>query len=338
MLEAEEVDGVVIGRALLADPDFVEKAKEGRYEEIAPCAACGVGCVGEQTKRRPASCVINPLAGRELEFEEQPAKEAKKILVVGAGIAGLAAARILAKRGHHVLVAEKEQKAGGQLNLACRAPFKQEISKWIVYLKAECDRYGVEIRYETLADQAMIKETDPDVVILATGAKPVLLPVDGKEEMIAANDILSGKISIPGGNVAVIGGGMVGIETAEYLLHHSRGAAKVTLIEMAESIGQGMVPNNLVPTLKRLQQERVQVVTGAKVKSLEQGTVTVETAAGEVQYPGFTHVVCAVGSKAWNPLYEEIKDTYETYVIGDAREVAQALEAVRAAYELGYQL
>lgn len=335
VLEAEEVDGVVIGRALLADPDFVEKAKEGRYEEIAPCAACGVG---EQTKRRPASCVINPLAGRELEFEEQPAKEAKKILVVGAGIAGLAAARILAKRGHHVLVAEKEQKAGGQLNLACRAPFKQEISKWIVYLKAECDRYGVEIRYETLADQAMIKETDPDVVILATGAKPVLLPVDGKEEMIAANDILSGKISIPGGNVAVIGGGMVGIETAEYLLHHSRGAAKVTLIEMAESIGQGMVPNNLVPTLKRLQQERVQVVTGAKVKSLEQGTVTVETAAGEVQHPGFTHVVCAVGSKAWNPLYEEIKDTYETYVIGDAREVAQALEAVRAAYELGYQL
>lgn len=338
VLEAEEVDGVVIGRALLADPDFVEKAKEGRYEEIAPCAACGVGCVGEQTKRRPASCVINPLAGRELEFEEQPAKEAKKILVVGAGIAGLAAARILAKRGHHVLVAEKEQKAGGQLNLACRAPFKQEISKWIVYLKAECDRYGVEIRYETLADQAMIKETDPDVVILATGAKPVLLPVDGKEEMIAANDILSGKISIPGGNVAVIGGGMVGIETAEYLLHHSRGAAKVTLIEMAESIGQGMVPNNLVPTLKRLQQERVQVVTGAKVKSLEQDTVTVETAAGEVQHPGFTHVVCAVGSKAWNPLYEEIKDTYETYVIGDAREVAQALEAVRAAYELGYQL
>ena len=338
VLEAEEVDGVVIGRALLADPDFVEKAKEGRYEEIAPCAACGVGCVGEQTKRRPASCVINPLAGRELEFEEQPAKEAKKILVVGAGIAGLAAARILAKRGHHVLVAEKEQKAGGQLNLACRAPFKQEISKWIVYLKAECDRYGVEIRYETLADQAMIKEINPDVVILATGAKPVLLPVDGKEEMIAANDILSGKISIPGGNVAVIGGGMVGIETAEYLLHHSRGAAKVTLIEMAESIGQGMVPNNLVPTLKRLQQERVQVVTGAKVKSLEQGTVTVETAAGEVQHPGFTHVVCAVGSKAWNPLYEEIKDTYETYVIGDAREVAQALEAVRAAYELGYQL
>ena len=235
-------------------------------------------------------------------------------------------------------MAEKEQKAGGQLNLACRAPFKQEISKWIVYLKTECDRYGVEIRYETLADPTVIKEIEPDVVILATGAEPLILPIEGKEDMIAANDILSGKISIPGGNVAVIGGGMVGIETAEYLIHHSRGAAKVTLIEMTERIGQGMVPNNLVPTMKRLKQEQIQIVTGAKVKSLEQGTVTVETPAGEVRYPEFTHVVCAVGSKAWNPLYEEIKDTYETYVIGDAREVAQALEAVRAAYELGYRL
>ena len=91
ILEADEVDGVVLGRALLADPDFVEKAEEKRYDEIAPCAACGVGCVGEQTKKRPASCVINPLAGRELEFEEKPASEAKSIVVVGAGIGGLAA-------------------------------------------------------------------------------------------------------------------------------------------------------------------------------------------------------------------------------------------------------
>ena len=96
MIETNEVDGVVLGRALLADPDFVEKAEEKRYDEIAPCAGCGVGCVGEQTKRRPASCVINPLAGRETEFEEKPAESEKNVLVVGAGIGGLAAARILA--------------------------------------------------------------------------------------------------------------------------------------------------------------------------------------------------------------------------------------------------
>lgn len=338
VFEANEVDGVVIGRALLADPDFVEKAEAKRYDEIAPCAACGVGCVGEQTKRRPATCVINPTAGRELEFEEKPAEEAKNIFIAGAGIGGLAAARMLAKRGHHVVVAEREKKAGGQLNLACRAPFKQEISKWIVYLLNECSRYGVDIRYETEVTSDVIKAEQPDVVLLATGAEPFVLPVEGKESMIQANDVLSGKVPIPGGNVAVIGGGMVGMETAEYVLHHARGAARVTLIEMLDGIGQGMVPNNLVPTMARFKQENVQMITGAKVKSIEAGTITVDTKQGEVKYPGFTHIVCAVGSKSWNPLYEEIKDTYETYVIGDAKEVAQALEAVRAAYELAYRL
>lgn len=132
----------------------------------------------------------------------------------------------------------------------------------------ECDRYGAEIRYEIEVNADVIKAENPDIVILATGAEPIVLPVEGKETMIQANDVLSGKVPILGGNAAIIGGGMVGIETAEYVLHHSRGAARAALIEMTDSIGQGMVPNNLVPTMARLRQENVQMITGARVKRL----------------------------------------------------------------------
>ena len=146
----------------------------------------------------------------------------------------------------------------------------------------ECARYGVEIRYETEATSAMIEELRPQIVILATGAKPFLLPIEGKETMVLANDVLNGDVNIPSGNVAIIGGGMVGMETAEYILHHARGNASVTLIEMMDTIGQGMVPNNLVPTMKRFKQEGVQMITSAKVKSIQEGTITVETKQGEM--------------------------------------------------------
>ncbi|MFQ7527794.1 MAG: hypothetical protein ACLRMN_09645 [Mediterraneibacter gnavus] len=207
--------------------------------------------MGEQTKRRPASCVINSLAGRELEFEEQPAKEEKKVLVVGAGIAGLVRRQGSLQNGDIMSLWQKRTESGRSVKSGMPRAVKQEISKWIVYLKAECDRYGVEIRYETLADQAMIKETDPDVVILATGAKPVLLPVDWQrrddrgQRHFEWKDFHSGRKCCRDRrrngrnrdwqNICSI--------TPE-------GAAKVTLIEMAESISQGMVPNNLVPTLK----------------------------------------------------------------------------------------
>ena len=337
LLENDKADICMIGRANLCEPEFCNKAQAGHEEDIRPCIGC-LRCLNGIMFGKRVACTVNPSLEPENEDTITPAKETKNVLVIGGGPAGMEAAYVAAKRGHHVVVFEKEKKAGGQLNLACRAPFKQEISKWIVYLLQECDRYGAEIRYEIEVNADVIKAENPDIVILATGAEPIVLPVEGKETMIQANDVLSGKVPILGGNAAIIGGGMVGIETAEYVLHHSRGAARAALIEMTDSIGQGMVPNNLVPTMARLRQENVQMITGARVKKIDAGTIIADTKKGEMKYPGFTHVICAVGSKAWNPLYEEIKDTYETYVIGDAKEVAQALEAVRGAYELGYRL
>ncbi len=337
VVERGEADGLVIGRALLADEAFVNKAMNGCYEEIAPCTGCGIGCVGEQTKRRPATCVINPRAGRERELVWTKAQQPKKVLVIGGGIGGLAAAYVCAKRGHQVTLAEKEAELGGQMRLACRAPFKQELSKWMVYLQHQCAQYPIDMRMQCEADAALVEKERPDVVIVATGASPQLPPF-AQEGSITAHDVLAEKVSIPGGNVAIIGGGMVGVETAEYLMANARGPLMATIIEMGESIGAGMVPNNLVPTMKRLAQSGVKLLTNTLVKNVSEHTIEVERYGASQQLSGFTHIIYATGVHSQAELMSSLKGLAELYCIGDASAPAQALEAVRAAYELGMKL
>ena len=337
VVERGEVDGVVIGRALLADEEFVRKAMDERYEQIAPCTGCGIGCVGEQTKRHPATCVINPRAGRERELVWTKTEEPKHVLVIGGGIGGLTAAYVCARRGHRVTLAEKSEELGGQMRLACRAPYKQEISKWMIYLKQQCADHPIDIRLQCEADAALVSELHPDVIIVATGAKPQLPPF-AKEGGITAHDVLEEKVSIPGGNVAIIGGGMVGIETAEYLMANARGPMMTTIIEMTDRIGAGMVPNNLVPTMQRLRQDGVQLLVNTKVRSVTENSIEVESNGTVRTLSGYTHIVYATGVSAQAALMSELEGMAALYCIGDAKEPAQALEAVRAAYEVGMRL
>ncbi len=337
VVERGEVDGVVIGRALLADEEFVRKAMDERYEQIAPCTGCGIGCVGEQTKRHPATCVINPRAGRERELVWTKTEEPKHVLVIGGGIGGLTAAYVCARRGHRVTLAEKSEELGGQMRLACRAPYKQEISKWMIYLKQQCADHPIDIRLQCEADAALVSELHPDVIIVATGAKPQLPPF-AKEGSITAHDVLEEKVSIPGGNVAIIGGGMVGIETAEYLMANARGPMMTTIIEMTDRIGAGMVPNNLVPTMQRLRQDGVQLLVNTKVRSVTENSIEVESNGAVRTLSGYTHIVYATGVGAQAALMSELEGMAALYCIGDAKEPAHALEAVRAAYEVGMRL
>lgn len=337
VVERGEVDGVVIGRALLADEEFVRKAMDERYEQIAPCTGCGIGCVGEQTKRHPATCVINPRAGRERELVWTKTEEPKHVLVIGGGIGGLTAAYVCARRGHRVTLAEKSEELGGQMRLACRAPYKQEISKWMIYLKQQCADHPIDIRLQCEADAALVSELHPDAVIVATGAKPQLPPF-ATEGSITAHDVLEEKVSIPGGNVAIIGGGMVGIETAEYLMANARGPMMTTIIEMTDRIGAGMVPNNLVPTMQRLRQDGVQLLVNTKVRSVTENSIEVESNGTVRTLSGYTHIVYATGVSAQAALMSELEGMAALYCIGDAKEPAQALEAVRAAYEAGMRL
>lgn len=329
-VDTERVDGIVFGRALIADPEFVKKAEEGRFDEIAPCAACVVGCVGEQTKRRPASCVINPFVGKELTMKTAPADTIKKVAVIGGGIGGMSCARMLALRGHDVTLYEKDTKLGGQMNLACVPPHKQELSKWIVYLNQELQRLSVNITYGHEVTKEDIEAMDVDAIVIATGAKPFLPPLEGIEEnAITSHDILSGKTDILGGNVLVVGGGMVGMEVCEYLHHNKKGQLMLTLMEMIDTIGAGMPVNNLLPSMIRLQEQNVNIMTNCKLLKVDGGNVIVEHNGNEKTLHGFTHIVYACGVKPENKLYDSIKDCgKEVYCIGDAKNARQALEAV----------
>lgn len=337
ILDTEKADGIVLGRALLSDPEFVQKIQEGREKEIAPCAACAIGCVGEQTKKRPASCVINPALGREAELILTPADVCKRVVVAGGGIGGMAAARAWAIRGHAVTLIEKEAELGGQLNIACVPPHKQELSKWVVYLKNELQRLHVNVMCGKTADRASLDALEPDVVIVATGAQGFVPPIPGvdQEHAITAQMLLKNEEAILGGNVLVVGGGMVGCEICELLMHRKRGPLSVTMIEMMDSIAAGMVVNNQLPMMKRLAELGIRMMPSTKLLEVKEGnTVVIERYGQQQELAGFTHIVFACGSKPVNSLYEEIKERYAKVIqIGDANGARQALEAVREGVE-----
>ena len=330
LVDQKAVDGVVFGRALLADPYLVNKAAEDKLEEIAPCTGCVIGCVGEQTKRHPASCVINPACGKELEMKLIPADKKKHVAVAGGGIAGMAAARVLALRGHTVTLFEKTDRLGGQLLLACVPPFKQPISKWVVYLEHELTRLSVDIRLHTEFCENM--KDAYDALIVATGATEAVPPIPGlAEHGIGAWEVLKNEQLIPGGNVLVVGGGMVGCEVCEHLLHNKRGPLHITMIEMTDEIAAGMVVNEKVLVMDRLHKAQVQLLTNTRLEAVEAGTVKLNVHGEALKRQDFTHVVYATGSRSNTALACALTDQDYVYVVGDAATVAQALEAVRDA-------
>ncbi|MEG1267620.1 MAG: FAD-dependent oxidoreductase [Oscillospiraceae bacterium] len=340
LVDSGKVDAVVIGRALLADAEFVNKTQSEKLSEIAPCAACGIGCIGEQTKRRPASCVINPMLGREKELVLAPTESPKNVVVVGGGVGGMASARAFAVCGHKVTLLEREELTGGQLAVACIPPYRQEISNWLIYLHNELVRLGVTVKCGVSATREVIDAYTPDIVIVATGAKEIVPPIEGvsRDTAVTAQMVLKNQVVILGGNVLVVGGGMVGCEVCEHLEHQKRAELHITMIEMLPAIGAGMVPNNLIPMMQRLEKDGVQMLANTKLLHVDGQNVTVDCAGTVKQLSGYTNVIFACGSRAENSLYEQIKDAYPKVIcIGDANGPRQALEAVREGVEAAAQ-
>jgi len=328
ILQDGHADLVAMGRASLTDPRFPIKAVEGRFDEIRKCLGCTDACMSV-----PIRCNNNPELGREVDWDLTPVKEPKTIWVIGGGVAGLEAATLATRRGHGVTLFEREAELGGQLHAAAAPPHKSEILNAMTSRVHLLGQYGVDVQMETVVTAEMVRAKNPDVVILATGSQPWAPPIPGIErpEVVQAKDVLVGKAFV-GPKVAVLGGGMVGVETAEYLADRHR---EVTIIEMLDTIAGDMPATPRAYLMHRLGQLGVKMITGAKVEAITDHGVLVDIGGQRQMVNGFSSIVLAMGSKPNDELAQELKGiARELYVIGDAKQVGRIVDATAQAAEV----
>ena len=324
-----EADMISYGRSLLCDPDIAIKIEKD--EPIRECLNCNKGCVDAIQNRRYISCVLNAENGDEATIFIKPAEEKKHVVIVGAGIAGLEAARVVAVRGHQVDVYEKADHAGGQIHLAAVPPRKREILRSVEYFEKILPELGVTIHLNTECTKEIMN--DADAVIVAVGAHDFILPVPGadSENVVSSWDVLSGKAEVKG-HCAIIGGGLVGTETAEYVLEKG---CQVSVIEMLDQIANGESSTILPIIMKDFAQHDVKQYVNTKVNRIVNEGKTIlatDTKEGKEISINCDTIIMAVGSKK-NELDTE-GVTVPVYYVGDCSgdRTASIAEAVRSGY------
>jgi 2,4-dienoyl-CoA reductase (NADPH2) len=333
ILQEGKADMVSMMRALLADPELPKKAMEGRSDEIRVCVACNQGCMDYAFQGKPITCLVNPALGREAEFRELKADEKKRVVVVGGGPAGCKAAEMLAEKGHEVVLFEKTGRLGGQLILAAKSPYGREFESVPAYFEAVLPKRGVELRLKEVADSEKVLSLNPDVVIVATGASPIIPSIPGVEKALTAFEVLEGEET--GENVVVVGGGGVGCSTAAYLAEKGK---RVTIVEMLGRIGADIGISTKWNVLLYLNQKGVKLLTDTKAVEIRDNAVVVEGKDGRKELLCDTAVI-AVGTKSNDGLYESLQEKVnEVYRIGDCECPAKALDAIKVAAELALKI
>jgi 2,4-dienoyl-CoA reductase (NADPH2) len=323
------VDLVYVGRPLIADPEWLNKAREGRFDEIRPCIACCL-CADGMTEGRRVQCSVNARAGQEAERSIRSAEQSKKVLVIGGGPASMEAARVACVRGHEVMLADERDQLGGQLLVAALPPHKEELGNLTRYLAGEIGRLGVRVRLGEEVTIKTVEDVNPDVVIVATGAMPIIPDIRGarSKNVATAIDVLTGRRHV-GGNVVVIGGGMVGCETAEFLAEQGK---KVTILEMLGRIGADIGPATRWVLMGRLRRLGVKMETNTKVEEITDTGVKATRNNG-TEFFEADSIILAVGMKANRRLAEELEGKASAiYIIGDSETPGKITEAIERAF------
>ena len=329
-------DMVSLGRPHIADPHWANKAQAEKAEDIKRCVCC-LYCIESMQNNAYIGdhgyCAVNPFVGEE-DYELPADGDGRKVMVIGAGPAGLTAAELMAKRGFSVTVYEKEAVAGGQVYLGSRPPHKEKLNWCIEDLVTACTKLGVEIRYSAEVTKDIIEAEKPYAVICATGGnavKPKSIEGVDADFVYTPEEILNGSVQLEDKKVAVIGSGMTGLETAELLTTKNN---KVIVVEMADSAAPGVWhqhPNDILP---RLAEKSTMFYLSKKLVSIGEGEITVEdTKTKRISKLDADAVVLAMGVKSDNSLYNEVKDMTNVYLIGDADKVGRIANATMSAYK-----
>lgn len=365
ILRSGQADLIGFARSLIADPELPNKAFWGRFEDINYCIACNQGCFDPIFEQKPQTCLVNPRAGAEGKLIVRPTRLKKKIMVIGGGPAGMEAARVAALRGHKVSLYEKKEHLGGQLPLAAAPPGRQEFLTFARYLEKQLKKLPITIYLNTEATALHVDLENPDVVILATGAEPIIPNLKGvtQSHVVRAWDVLAEKVET-GREVVIIGGGAVGLETALFLAHQGtidpetlyflmfnqaepvenlnsllyRGWKKITVVEMLRKLGQDIGISTRWTILQDLARLGVKTLTNARAQEITKEGVLIHREDKEELLPADT-VVLATGAKPVNALYEHLQNKVkEVYIIGDAKEPRRALEAVAEGFAVAREI
>ncbi len=338
ILKMGKADFIGMGRGSLADPYLPQKAKNGQFSNIRYCIGCLQGCEAGLLAGTCATCLVNPRVGREYENPMAKTDAPKKVMVIGGGPAGLMAAETAAKIGHSVTVYEAQKNLGGQFRSAAYPLGKGELSTFVSSLAKSLKDLNVPVNTGTEVTEELIQTEKPDAIIIATGAKPLVLPIPGMDgdNVVTAEDVLLGNVDVKPGPVVVCGGGEVGGETAHFL---TQTCHDITLIEMRSDILNDMMPLTRMCLVDYIKESGIKVLTDARVQSISTEKVAYSDENGEVREVPAATVVSAFGYKAYNPL-EDIARKYceNVTVVGGAVKAGNAMTAVREGYEAALAL